>query len=109
MQTKELKKAIESAIADWQATKPEGAKGQWKTRVEHYSHGRMPLIYLVWEIDSDDWPEPRDHDAPFSQWGGFDILKSLPQYSFYGAGGCTDSDGKNVSTRFVCWLGGRDE
>ena len=98
MGNKELKKTLEAAIADWQARKPADAKGQWK-KVEDDAGG---YLVLTWEIPTKEWENPEDGDLPWAEWGGNDILESMPGYSGFGMD-LFMRDGQSITSQSVVW------
>ena len=98
MTNKELKKRLEAAIAEWDARKPPTAKGEWK-QLEDEDGG---YLYLVWEVPTKEWENPEDSDLPWSQWGGNEIMASMPGYDGF------DLDlhmwgGESITSQIVTW------
>ena len=98
MKNKELKKRLEAAIAEWDARKPPTAKGQWKA-LECLAGG---YLYLIWEIPTSEWENPEDSDLPWSDWGGNEILESMPQYDYFNLRLFTRK-GQSITAQVVAW------
>ena len=99
MKNKQLRETLKAAIAAWAARKPADAKGEW-LQMEDVDGGGY--LYLVWEIPTSEWENPEDGDLPWSDWGGNEILESMPGYDGFGLD-LFMKDGQSITSQSVAW------